>query len=70
MTPKLNKCNFCCSSRIRADRSMGGKLFCLDCGKPITIGRNILFNENNKGYSMRKTLPIIIIILLIIIILI
>ena len=33
---KPSRCNYCGSYRLLADRALGGKLICRDCGKPIS----------------------------------
>ena len=44
-----NKCLFCGSSNLRADRALSGRLVCNSCGKPYgvrKVGRNKLNNLN------------------------
>ena len=55
----VNKCLFCGSSNLRADRALSGRLVCNSCGKPYGVrkaGRNKLNNLNpfllNKKYLL------------------
>tara|TARA_B100000579_G_scaffold242254_1_gene198631 strand:- start:7280 stop:7495 length:216 start_codon:yes stop_codon:yes gene_type:complete len=51
-----NKCLFCGSSRLRADRALSGRLVCTSCGNPYgvkKVRRNQMiklnyFSLNNK----------------------
>ncbi len=52
-----NKCLFCGSSSLRADRALSGRLVCTSCGNLYGVrkaGRNKLYNSNtfsiNKNY--------------------
>ena len=49
---KNSSCNFCGSSRLKADRALSGRIICMDCGRPIGLnsysGRNTKSNKNDK----------------------
>ena len=45
-----NKCFFCGSSNLRADRALSGRLVCTSCGNPYGVrkkGRNKLMKFNS-----------------------
>ena len=50
---KNSSCNFCGSSRLKADRALSGRIICMDCGRPIGLnsysGRNTKSNKNDKA---------------------
>jgi len=51
----LNKCLFCGSSNLRADRALSGRLVCASCGNPYGVrkkGRNQL--NNLEYFSVKK----------------
>jgi len=53
-----NKCLFCGSSNLRADRALSGRLVCNSCGTPFGVGRRgnkknnylNIFSLNNKFF--------------------
>tara|TARA_B100000965_G_scaffold402848_1_gene429687 strand:+ start:922 stop:1137 length:216 start_codon:yes stop_codon:yes gene_type:complete len=50
-----NKCLFCGSSNLRADRALSGRLVCTSCGNPYGVrkaGRNKI--ENLNPFSLKK----------------
>ncbi len=62
-----NKCLFCGSSRLRADRALSGRLVCTSCGNPYgvrKIVRNKSINVNNLFFNS-KTIPFIFLLLLV-----
>tara|TARA_Y100001968_G_C19305202_1_gene691274 strand:+ start:652 stop:867 length:216 start_codon:yes stop_codon:yes gene_type:complete len=65
-----NKCLFCGSSNLRADRALSGRLVCTSCGNPYgvkKIGRKKINNLN--PFSKRKKNWLFISILLFVLIL-
>ena len=67
----LSACNYCGSKRLRADRSLGGKLICSDCGKTIsnkkqylTYNQANIFKNNNVKYIAILLLIIILVVLI------
>tara|TARA_Y100001968_G_scaffold247659_1_gene232121 strand:- start:255 stop:470 length:216 start_codon:yes stop_codon:yes gene_type:complete len=66
-----NKCLFCGSSNLRADRALSGRLVCTSCGKPYGVrkGRSNQLNNFNP-FSLKKKNWFLIIILIFVLILI
>ena len=58
-----NKCLFCGSSNLRADRSLSGRLVCNVCGNPYGV-RKVRRNKLNMLYFNKKFLLFVSIFLL------
>jgi len=68
-----NKCLFCGSSNLKADRALSGRLVCTSCGNPYGVrksGRNKLNNFKPFSYSKRNLFFLSLLIFVIIIIII
>ena len=49
-----NKCLFCGSTNLRADRALSGRLVCTNCGNPYGVrkaGRNTLNAHNSFSFN-------------------
>tara|TARA_Y100001968_G_scaffold167650_1_gene153501 strand:+ start:134 stop:349 length:216 start_codon:yes stop_codon:yes gene_type:complete len=52
-----NKCLFCGSSNLRADRGLSGRIVCTSCGNPYgvrKVARNKLNNFNHFPFSVKN----------------
>tara|TARA_Y100001968_G_scaffold317545_1_gene346719 strand:- start:994 stop:1209 length:216 start_codon:yes stop_codon:yes gene_type:complete len=52
----VNKCLFCGSSQLRADRALSGRLVCTSCGNPYGVrksGRSKLNNYNPFSFNKK-----------------
>ena len=68
-----NKCLFCGSFNLRADRALSGRLVCNSCGNPYgvkKIGRNNINNFNPSSFNRKYWLFLFILIVAIIIVII
>ncbi len=68
-----NKCLYCGSTNLRADRALSGRIICTSCGSPYGVkksGRNNINNLNSfsffKKYWLFLTILIISFVLIII----
>ena len=60
-----NKCLYCGSFNLRADRALSGRLVCTSCGNPYGVrksGKNIVNNFNSFSSIKRYWLFIFIVI--------
>ena len=51
-----NKCLFCGSANLRADRALSGRLVCTNCGNPYGVrkaGRNKLNDLNPFSFNKK-----------------
>ncbi len=65
---KLNICGYCGSTKIKADRALAGKLFCLSCGRTLSNQPRIKFQKIGN-YRIEKIWLYILLLILVLIIL-
>ena len=61
-----NKCLFCGSTNLRADRALSGRLVCTNCGNPYGVrkaGRNKLNHLNSFSFNKKYWIFICILVL-------
>ena len=60
-----NKCLFCGSSNLRADRALSGRLVCTSCGNPYGVRKVVRNKINNLNplYSSNKNWLFVLILL-------
>ena len=60
-----NKCLFCGSSNLRADRALSGRLVCTSCGNPYGVRKvaRSKINNFNPLYSSNKNWLFVLILL-------
>ncbi len=66
---KLNRCDYCGSTNIKADRALAGKLFCLNCGRTLSnksVKRFQTIRNNRTGKIWIYFLLLILILLIVI----
>tara|TARA_Y100001968_G_C19066964_1_gene576462 strand:- start:321 stop:533 length:213 start_codon:yes stop_codon:yes gene_type:complete len=64
-------CPFCLSDDLKADRSLGGKLICLKCGRTLSSSSVITsYRGSNKNFNKTRNYLFVIILIIVIIILI
>ena len=49
-----NKCLYCGSYNLRADRALSGRLVCTSCGKPYGVKKVGINNTNNFSPFLYK----------------
>ena len=50
----IRSCPRCGSTSIRADRSLGGRLVCMNCGASIGQGQTTRTNQNSMRQGNRQ----------------
>ena len=64
---KLNRCGYCGSNKIKADRALAGKLFCLTCGRTLSNKPHSKF-EKIGNYKIEKVWYYFLLLILVLII--
>ena len=48
-----NKCYYCGSTNLRADRALAGKIICANCGRPYITRNNIIRLNKSSFFNVR-----------------